>query len=150
MKKKRVVATGVFDLLHIGHLFYLEESKKLGDELVVIVANDSTVRRKKHNPIMPQEVRRKLVESLKPVDRAVIGYQDDMFRIIKEIRPDVITIGYDQFLDGSLEEELKKNGCNAEIVRLAKYEEFDLNGTRKIINRIAERISGKDFSVIQK
>ena len=144
------MATGVFDLLHIGHLFYLEESKKFGDELVVVVANDKTVMKKKHNPIMPQEVRKKLIESLKPVDRAVVGYPDDMFRIIKEIRPDVITIGYDQFLGGDLEKELKKNGIDVEVVRLAKYEKFDLNGTRKIINRIAERVSGNDFSAIQK
>ncbi|MEE9489142.1 MAG: adenylyltransferase/cytidyltransferase family protein, partial [Thermoplasmata archaeon] len=47
----RVMASGVFDLLHTGHLHYLEEAKKLGDELIVVVARDSTVRKEKHEPI---------------------------------------------------------------------------------------------------
>ncbi len=57
----RVMATGVFDILHLGHLHYLEESKKLGDELVVVVATDKTVRRRKHEPITPEKMRLEMV-----------------------------------------------------------------------------------------
>ncbi len=130
----RVMASGVFDLLHIGHLHYLEEAKKYGEELIVVVACDETVRRRKHEPIMPAEERRRLVEALKPVDKAVIGYEDDFLRIVEEIKPDVIALGYDQHFEG-LEEMLKERGIEAKIVRCGKYD-GDLNKTRKIIEKI--------------
>jgi len=128
------MASGVFDLLHIGHLYYLEEARKYGDELIVVVACDETVRRRKHEPIMPAEERRRLVEALKPVDKAVIGYEDDFLRIVEEIKPDVIALGYDQHFEG-LEEMLKERGIEAKIVRCGKYD-GDLNKTRKIIEKI--------------
>lgn len=131
----RVMASGVFDLLHIGHLYYLKEAKKYGDELIVVVANDETVRKRKHEPIMPAEERRKLVEALKPVDKAVIGYADDYLKIVEEIKPDIIALGYDQHFEG-LEEELNKRGIKAKIVRCGRYEDSDLNKTRKIIEKI--------------
>ena len=130
----RVMASGVFDLLHIGHLHYLEEARKYGDELIVVVACDETVRRRKHEPIMPAEERRRLVEALKPVDKAVIGYEDDFLKIVEEIKPDVIALGYDQHFEG-LEEMLKERGIEAKIVRCGKYD-GDLNKTRKIIEKI--------------
>ena len=130
----RVMASGVFDLLHIGHLYYLEEAKKYGDELIVVVACDETVRKKKHEPIMPAEERRRLVEALKPVDKAVVGYEDDFLRIVEEIKPDIIALGYDQHFEG-LEEMLRKRGIKAKIVRCGKYD-GDLNKTRKIIEKI--------------
>ncbi|MCD6330905.1 MAG: FAD synthase [Thermoplasmata archaeon] len=130
----RVMASGVFDLLHIGHLYYLEEAKKYGDELIVVVACDETVRKKKHEPIMPAEERRRLVEALKPVDKAVVGYEDDFLRIVEEIKPDIIALGYDQHFE-ELEEMLRKRGIKAKIVRCGKYD-GDLNKTRKIIEKI--------------
>ena len=130
----RVMASGVFDLLHIGHLYYLEEAKKYGDELIVVVACDETVRKKKHEPIMPAEERRRLVEALKPVDKAVVGYEDDFLRVVEEIKPDIIALGYDQHFEG-LEEMLRKRGIKAKIVRCGKYD-GDLNKTRKIIEKI--------------
>lgn len=140
----RVMATGVFDLLHMGHLYYLEEARKLGDELIVIVASDETVKKRKHMPIMPQEVRRKLVEALKPVDKALVGYSGDPLTIVGEINPDIIALGYDQEMKG-LEDELKKRGLKAKVVRCNKYEEYDLNGTRKIIQKIEEKIEKKEL-----
>jgi len=133
-KMARVMASGVFDLLHIGHLYYLEEAKKYGDELIVVVACDETVRKKKHEPIMPAEERRRLVEALKPVDKAVVGYEDDFLRVVEEIKPDIIALGYDQHFEG-LEEMLRKRGIKAKIVRCGKYD-GDLNKTRKIIEKI--------------
>ena len=117
----RVLATGTFDIIHLGHIKYLEEAKSLGDELIVVVAHDNTVKRKKHNPIMPQEVRRKIVESLKPVDRAVNGRDGDIFEIVKEIKPDIIALGYDQdFDEKELERKLREIGINAKVVRCSK------------------------------
>lgn len=135
----RVMATGVFDILHLGHLHYLEESKKLGDELVVVVATDTTVRKRKHEPITPEKMRCELVASLKPVDKAVLGREGgDIFEIVKDLRPDIITLGYDQPFDQqNLEKELQKRGLKVKVVRMPHLD-HDLDGTRKIINKIIE------------
>ncbi len=134
----RVMASGVFDILHSGHVHYLSEAKNLGDELVVVVATDATVRRRKHMPITPEKMRLELVSSLKPVDRAVLGREGDMYKVVEEIRPDIIAIGYDQTFDEKVvEAELRKRGLDTKVVRLSHYS-ADLDGTRKIIQRIIE------------
>ena len=134
----RVMASGVFDILHSGHVHYLSEAKNLGDELVVVVATDATVRRRKHMPITPEKMRLELVNSLKPVDRAVLGREGDMYKVVEEIRPDIIAIGYDQTFDEKVvEAELRKRGLDIKVVRLSHYS-ADLDGTRKIIQRIIE------------
>ncbi len=135
----RVMATGVFDIIHLGHLHYLEESKKLGDELVVVVATDRTVRKRKHEPVTPEKMRRELVSSLKPVDRAVLGKEEgDIYEIVTELRPDIITIGFDQpFEERELEKELAMRGLKVRIVRMPHLD-HDLDGTRKIIKKIIE------------
>ncbi len=69
----RVMAVGVFDLLHAGHLHYLEQAKALGDHLTVVVAHDETVRKRKHEPVTGMDLRRRMVEGLKPVDVAITG-----------------------------------------------------------------------------
>ncbi|MEM0078078.1 MAG: adenylyltransferase/cytidyltransferase family protein [Thermoplasmata archaeon] len=133
----RVMASGVFDILHPGHIFFLEEAKKLGNELVVVVARDSTARKLKHQPIMNEDVRLKMVTALKPVDIAILGHEDDIFKTVEEIRPDIIVLGYDQNFDEKyIEEECKKRGLKVTVIRLPKYTESDLNGTRKIIGKI--------------
>jgi FAD synthetase len=133
------MATGVFDIIHLGHLHYLEESKKLGDELVVVVATDTTVRKRKHEPITPEKMRCELVASLKPVDKAVLGREGgDIFEIVKDLRPDIITLGYDQPFDQkNLEKELAKRGLKVKVVRMPHLD-HDLDGTRKIISKIIE------------
>lgn len=134
----RVMATGVFDLLHPGHLYFLEKARELGDELVVVIAKDSTVRRQKHEPITPEEMRRTMVESLKPVDRAVLGTEGDMYAIVEEVKPDIIAIGYDQpFETEKIEAELEKRGLKATVRRLP-YQDGDLDGTRKIVRKIVD------------
>ncbi|MDQ1371187.1 MAG: synthetase [Candidatus Thermoplasmatota archaeon] len=135
----RVMASGVFDIIHLGHLHYLEASKKLGDELVVIVARDSTVRRRKHEPITPESMRLELVGALKPVDRAMLGNESgDMFKVVEELKPDVITVGYDQpFEPVELEKELLSRGLNVRVVRMPHLD-HDLDGTRKIINKVIQ------------
>jgi len=134
----RVMASGVFDLLHPGHLYYLKEAKKLGDELVVVVATDNTVRKRKHEPITPQEMRLEMVEALKPVDMAVLGHEDDMFRTVEELKPDIIALGYDQdFDEEKLRASLKERGMDIEVVRIGPLS-ADLNATRKLIQKIID------------
>lgn len=132
----RVMASGVFDILHLGHLHYLEESKKLGDELIVVIATDDRVRKLKHEPITNENTRLELIKSLKPVDDAVLGHEGDMYKIVEEIKPDIITLGYDQHHDEEMiNSELSKRGLDIKVKRLPKFD-TDLNGTRKIIQKI--------------
>jgi FAD synthetase len=150
----KVMATGTFDLLHMGHIYYLREAKKLGDTLVVVVATDSTVRKLKHDPITAQESRVNLIRELKMVDEVFLGYDDDMYTIVQEIKPDIIALGFDQIHnDVTIKNELKKRKLNVKLVRLPKYEGgSDLDGTRRIIQKVIaahefqkkmQRIEGK-------
>jgi FAD synthetase len=141
---RRVVATGTFDILHPGHLYYLEESKKMGDELWVIVARDANVKHKPC-PIIPEEHRLQMVAALKPVDHAILGDKTDMFRPIKEIQPDVITIGFNQHFDEpTLHLQLSERGLAPEIVRIGKYEDGDLCSSRFVVQRIIDVRGKKD------
>lgn len=147
MIPRRVVATGTFDLLHPGHLYYLEESKKLGEELWVIVARDANVKHKPR-PIIPEEQRLRMVASLKPVDHAVLGDKTDMFRPIAEIRPAIITIGFNQHFDEiKLRQQLADRGLTPEIFRIGKYKEGDLCSSRIVVQRIIDMRGKKDESV---
>ena len=140
----KVMATGTFDLLHMGHIYYLKEAKKLGDQLAVVVARDSTVRKLKHEPVTPEEMRLSIVRELKMVDEAMLGHEDDMYAVVDEIKPDIIALGYDQIHDEKkIENELKKRKMNINVIRLSKYNGMeDLNGTRRIIGKI---ISAYEF-----
>ena len=140
----RVMASGVFDILHTGHISYLEQARALGDELYVVVASDNTVRKNKHEPITPERMRVRIVSALKPVDVVMIGNDSgDMFAILDEIRPDVIVLGFDQKFDENiLSEELKKRGFDIAVKRADQSGE-DLEATRAIIKKIRERIDLK-------
>ena len=140
----KVMATGTFDLLHPGHIYYLKEAKKLGDTLAVVVATDTTVRRLKHEPVNPEEIRLNLIKELKMVDKAYLGHEDDMYEIVEEIKPDIIALGFDQIHDeNKIKSELKKRKINAKVVRLSEFKGgSDLEGTRRIISKI---ISAYEF-----
>jgi FAD synthetase len=143
MTARRVVATGTFDILHPGHLYYLEESKKLGDELFVIVARDANVKHKPR-PIIPEDQRLAMVAALKPVDHAMLGDQTDMFLPIEKIRPDIITIGFNQMFDeATLSQQLKTRGLTPAIVRIGQFPENDLCSSRLVVERIITR-RGRD------
>ncbi len=132
----RVLATGTFDLLHPGHLMYLEQSRALGDELVVIVARDANVKHKPR-PIIPQEQRLLMVSALKTVDRAILGSESDMFSPIEELKPDIITLGYDQHFDVVLlKEELATRGIDARVVRLEEHDPCPLCSSRMIAAKV--------------
>ncbi|MGC8608361.1 MAG: adenylyltransferase/cytidyltransferase family protein [Thermoplasmata archaeon] len=119
---KRVMATGVFDILHPGHIHYLSESKKLGDELVVVVARDITARKNGKDPVFDENTRLFMVSQLRVVDRALLGHENDIFKTVKEIKPDIITIGYDQKFDPLfISNRSKEIGINLEVVRISGY-----------------------------
>jgi FAD synthetase len=135
----RVMATGVFDIIHLGHVYFLKEAKKLGDELVVVVATDRTAEKLKHVPVTSQDMRVKLVGELKPVDRAVLGYEDDRYKIVKELKPDIIALGFDQTHDEEvIKKDLADHGMDVKVVRLEPFMDHDLDGTRKIIRKVID------------
>ncbi|MCL2549981.1 MAG: adenylyltransferase/cytidyltransferase family protein [Methanimicrococcus sp.] len=114
----RILATGTFDILHPGHLYFLERAKALGDELYVVISRDANVNHKP-TPILPEKQRLEMVGALKPVDSAVLGSLTDYFEPVASIRPDIIVLGFDQkFKEKDLEEELKKRGFSSKVVRL--------------------------------
>lgn len=141
---KRIVATGTFDIIHPGHLYYLEQSKKLGDELYVIVARDANVKHKPQ-PIIPEEQRRRIVAALRCVDHAILGDKTDMFHPIEDIRPAVITIGFNQHFDEEkLRQELASRGLSPQVIRIGKYGDDELCSSRLVVKRIIEKRGGKD------
>jgi cytidyltransferase-like protein len=95
-----VLAGGVYDVLHLGHLAALTEAKTLGDVLVAVVATDITVEMLKgRKPIFPEQDRRALVEGIKPVDKAILGYEDvgmGYEQVLMDVKPDIVAFGYDQ------------------------------------------------------
>jgi FAD synthetase len=139
-----VLASGVFDLLHYGHIRFLEEAKHLvgrNSKLVVIVARDKTViRMKGRRPVIPEDQRRALVEALEVVDEALLGYEDlDLDSVIERIKPDVIAVGYDQdeieeITRGIVEEK----GLKLRIIKVGRFGMKDLNSSSKIKGKIVE------------
>lgn len=145
-RPRRVVATGTFDLLHPGHLWYLTESARLGDELWVIVARDENVRHKPR-PIIPEEQRVVMVGALREVTRAVLGDREDMFHPIEEIQPDIITLGFDQhFSEEKLHGALASRGLNTEIVRISEYSGTPFTSSRKMVQEILDRTRSNEPS----
>ncbi len=146
-KQKVVLASGVFDLLHLGHVRFLEAAKKAGGpkaKLIVIVARDSTVEKTKgRKPIMSEDQRCALVESLRVVDESVLGYEDmDIGEVIGKVKPDIIALGYDQ---ADMEMEVKtyiaKHELPVEVVRIDKFAENALDSSSKIKQKIIDKLT---------
>jgi len=137
-----VVAQGTFDLVHPGHVHYLEDAAGMGDELHVIVARRANVTHKEP-PVLPDRQRRYVVAAFDPVDEARIGHPEDIFAPIEELDPDVIALGYDQHHDeAAIEAELADRGVDCEVKRASPRErryEDELLSTGDIVDRILEQ-----------
>ncbi len=139
-----VLAAGVFDLLHYGHIRYLEEAKKTGgpdSRLVVIVARDETVRRQKgSDPIIPEDQRRAVIEALRVVDEALLGFEDmDLDRVLQQVKPDIVVVGHDQMaIKNQVEKINKAREMKIRIIQVSQFGEDDLNSSSKIKSRIVE------------
>ena len=115
-----VLSGGVFDIIHPGHIYTLNAAKALGDVLVVVVATDNTSEKmKKRRPLHTQEQRQELVNSLSIVDLCLVGQEDDIFKTVNRVRPQIIALGYDQVH----QEKFITDGCksiklDAKVARL--------------------------------
>jgi cytidyltransferase-like protein len=118
--KKIVLAGGVFDIIHPGHIHTLTAAKALGDVLVVAIATDKTAQKmKKMSPLHDQELRCELVSSLSMVDEAIVGHEEDIFETVKEVKPDIIALGYDQIhQEKFISDGCKRISLDVKIVRL--------------------------------
>lgn len=116
---KKVLAGGRFNILHSGHRFFLKEAKKLGDYLIVVVANDETIKRHNKDLVSSQEDRKKSIENLGFVDKVVIGHPEDILKTVEAERPDIIALGYDQAHDeNELRKKLHERGLECRVVRI--------------------------------
>jgi FAD synthetase len=139
----RVLATGTFEILHPGHLLFLEEAKKLGDELFVIIGRDVNVRKRKRTPIIPEEQRLQMVSALKMVDKAILGSEKDIYEPLYSVKPDIIALGYDQAFDEEkLERELRARGFHSKVIRIKKHNSNAFCKAEEIIKRILESVEG--------
>jgi len=146
----RVMTFGTFDILHLGHVKLLTNAKNIGGttaKLIVIVARDENViKEKNRKPLFPEQQRLEMIRSLKIVDEAYLGnIGDDKLKIVEELKPDYIVLGYDQQIEEDfMHRELNKRGISVIIKRLEKYGNDSFNSSSKIIKMILEKYNHFD------
>ncbi len=138
--RPRVVVAGSFEIIHPGHIYLFREAWRLGDVYVIVARDKSVERFKKRPPIVPEEQRLRVVESIRYVTRAVLGDPSDYLRPLEEIRPDIVLLGPDQWADEEwLRRRLEERGINAEVRRLRERIDEGLYSTSRIIEVIRKR-----------
>ena len=138
----RVLVTGCFDILHPGHLFLFQEAAKLGD-VYVILARDSTIKKwKKQPPIICEQQRLEIIQSIKYVTYATLGNENNNYLAkALSLKPDIILLGPNQKISVSKLKELlsKNNAGHIEVRRLEKlYTKYTLHSSSAIKNRIID------------
>ncbi|MBM3905831.1 MAG: FAD synthase [Thaumarchaeota archaeon] len=115
-----VLAGGVFDIIHPGHIYTLNAAKALGDVLVVVIATGNTaVKMKKRRPLHAEEQRQELIGSLSMVGLCLIGSEGDIFKTVSRVKPDIIALGYDQVhQEKFITDGCKSLGLNIRVARL--------------------------------
>lgn len=137
---KKVLCGGAFDILHPGHLWFLQKAKSYGDHLTVVVARDTTVKANKGKlPVIPEKQRLEMVKGLKVVDNAILGDKRDFVNTVKKVNPHVVVLGFDQKIDQMVSGYLHENGIK--LVRLKKKVDGDLQDTSKIVLKILGKFS---------
>ena len=117
---KVVFVGGGFEVIHYGHVYTLSKAKSLGDALVVSVARDSTIRKRKdREPLVGEQDRVRLLSALKDVDAAILGVEGDIYVTLERVKPDIVALGYDQYhLEEEVKKEAAKRGMELGVVRL--------------------------------
>lgn len=132
---RKVLTGGVFDILHSGHIKFLEKCKSFGEKLIVVIANDKTAKERKRKPINSAKKRAEIIKKLKMVDEVIIG-GEDWIETVKKVKPDIIIVGYDQKIDEkTMESEImQRTGEMIPVYRLK--EKYGKEKTSKIIEKI--------------
>ncbi|UCD02359.1 MAG: FAD synthase [Promethearchaeota archaeon] len=141
--KRRVLIAGTFDLIHVGHIYLINEAAKLGDVYVVVATDRNRELFSGERPIIPQEQRLEVIKNIKNVKDARLGRSDNnTLKTVEEINPDIILLGPDQkYSIEILKEGLKAKGLNhIEVKRLKTYyDKYDLHSSSLIKQKIVER-----------
>ena len=124
-----VMAQGVFDILHPGHLHYLKQSKNLGDELVVVIARDSRIEKDLY---FSEAERKEMLEALGIVDQALLGSEESIYDTVEKVDPDIITLGYDQPFDKEEVASMAReaSGRKIEVERIEKRSNYSSSDIR--------------------
>lgn len=142
LERPKVLVAGSFEIIHPGHIYYLREAWKLG-RVYVIVSRDKNLRRfKGRDPIVNEENRFKVVESIRYVYKAVLGDEADLLKPIQDIKPDIILLGPDQWPDEhELKRMLDERGLRStKIIRLERRLEDKLCSTTEIIEAVKRKL----------
>ncbi len=122
---KRVMLFGTFDILHAGHVYVFKEAKKRGDYVIAVVARDNRVKKIKGRiSIHSEKERLEMLRHIDIIDKVILGDTNDVYKVIKKERPDIIVLGYDQnhFVD-NLSQKIFEFGLSTKIIRLKPYRE---------------------------
>ncbi len=130
----KVLVGGCFDLIHPGHINFLSAAKSLGDELVVVLAHNKTVLRKKGHLVFDIKERALILNSIKYVDKVVYGDERDFFKVVEREEPDIIAIGYDQD-DIWIRQMIADRRYNCKIVRIEKFGNYSTHSIVKKLER---------------
>lgn len=139
MPGKQVVIAGTFDILHPGHIFLISEAGKMGDVIVVVARDRNVLRAKGHPPVISEEQRLFMVQSLKGVSKAILGHESaDNLQIIEELNPDILLLGPNQNVSiEEIQKELQRRGLKTHVQRLKKlYNDHPLSSTTDIIEKV--------------
>lgn len=140
-KQKTVMVFGTFDILHHGHVSLFYQAKKYGEKLIVVVGRDDRVESLKGAlPMFTQKERIALLRELKCVDEVMLGSTNDVYQIIKKLKPDTIVLGYDQhhFTDG-LREVIIKSDLPTKVIR-AKAHKPQVHKTKILKQKMSQKI----------
>lgn len=144
-ERKIVIAFGTFDYLHAGHEFYLRNAKALGDELIVIIARDKTVRQiKGEAPTHNERKRAKAVRELGIANRVILGNHGDKHKVLRKYRPDIIALGYDQFV---FTQKLKKTLIDLQLNTQIKR--IDAHFPQVYKSSLLKKMSDKEIEIAE-
>lgn len=120
---KKVMVFGTFDIVHPGHISFFKQAKKYGDYLIVVVGRDKTVKKiKGRTPKHSEKIRLKKIKKVELIDKVILGYLGNPYKIIQKYKPDIICLGYDQnSFVGELPDALKKYKIKSKILRLKPF-----------------------------
>lgn len=141
LERPRVLVAGSFEIIHPGHVYLFKKAWEHGRVYVVVARDKNFKKFKGREPVIPEEQRRKVVESIKYVHKAILGDENDYLKPVAEISPDIILLGPDQWVDEEkLKKELELRGLeNARIIRLKERIEGELYSVSKIIRTIIDK-----------
>lgn len=138
LKRPRVIVTGGFEIIHPGHIYLFKKAWELGEVYVIVARDNNFEKFKKRKPVIPETQRREVVEGIKYVSKAILGDEKDLYKPILEIKPDIILLGPDQWIEpDSLKKELEKRGLvNVKVLKLRERIDGELYSVSKIIEKI--------------